>query len=207
MLRRRWYLVPAALGALLFLGYLARESLLSNVYGFLVVRDQVEPADLIFVLNGDPTVRPGMAAGLYRSGLAPRIAIARAEDSVSVVAGAYPNVTDSNITMLRSLGIPDSAIVQLRSRTGAASTADEARMLQSFVRERPVHRVIVVTSELHSRRARYILRRVLEPEGISIMVAPVADRKYGHRNWWKIEDGVIGCQNEYLKLAFSLVNY
>jgi len=207
MWRRRRLLLPVACLALLAVAWISRDRILSGMFGFLVVSDRLERADLIFVLNGDPTVRPGMAARLYRSALAPRVAIARAEDSVSVLAGAYPNVTDSNLTMLRSLGVPDAAIVQLRSRSGATSTVDEARVLHAYVREHAIAKVIAVTSELHSRRARYILRRVLEPAGVSVMIAPVADRKYGRRNWWTMEDGLIGCQNEYLKLAFYVAKY
>ena len=86
--------------------YMFREHELAAIGNFLVVRDKLEPADIIFLLNGDPTVRPGHAAVLLQQGLASKIVIARAEDSEGVQFGAYPNVTDTNITMLKQLGVP-----------------------------------------------------------------------------------------------------
>jgi uncharacterized SAM-binding protein YcdF (DUF218 family) len=197
-------LSPLVLAALLCL---FRYQVLAAVGNFLVVTDTLEAADMILLLNGDPTVRPAHAVDLFSRGLAPKIVIARAEDSVGVQFGAYPNVTDSNIVILKKLGVPDSQIVQLRPPGGVQHTADEADVVLAYCKQHSVHKMIIVTSDLHSRRARFIFRKVMSANQIKVMLSPIADRKYGASNWWKLEDGLIGCQNEYLKLLYYHVKY
>jgi uncharacterized SAM-binding protein YcdF (DUF218 family) len=187
--------------------YLFRHTALAAVGNFLVIRDTLEPADVIFLLNGDPTVRPYRAAALLRQNMAPKIVIARAEDSIGVQFGAYPNVTDSNIVILKQLGVQDSQIEQLRPPGGVKHTADEAQALLQYCRAHLIHKVIIVTSDLHSRRARFIIRRTFGADRTKVMLAPIADRKYGATNWWTVEDGVVGCQNEYLKLLYYHFKY
>ena len=58
--------------------YAFRNSALAAVGNFLVVRDKLEPADIIFLLNGEPTVRPAHAAELLYQGMARQVVIARA---------------------------------------------------------------------------------------------------------------------------------
>jgi uncharacterized SAM-binding protein YcdF (DUF218 family) len=187
--------------------YAFRTSALTEVGNFLVISDRIEPANIIFLLNGDTTTRPYHAAELLHQGLAPKVVIARMEDSESVKLGAYPNPTDSNIAVLRKLGLMDSQIVELRPPVGVQHTVDEAEALLAYSREHPLRKVIIVTSDLHSRRARYTFRRVLSGTGVKLMLSPVRDLKYGADNWWRLEDGIIGCQNEYLKLAYYYVKY
>jgi uncharacterized SAM-binding protein YcdF (DUF218 family) len=207
-LRRRRFLIllaaPVVFAALLY-GF--RLSILTGIFNFLVIRDRLVPADVIFVLNGDTTVRPGLAANLFQQGLAPKVVIARAADSPAVLLGAYPNVTDSNLIALRKLGIPEARIEELRPDHGVTSTYEEAQALLAYTKKNPVTKVIVVTSELHSRRARFIARTVLGNPAVQVMMAPVPDLKYGAGNWWKLEDGIIGCQNEYIKLVFYYFKY
>ena len=42
---------------------------------------------------------------------------------------------------------------------------------------------------------------------VTVMMAPTPDRKYGPNNWWTMEDRVVGCQNEYLKLLYYHLKY
>jgi len=174
---------------------------------FLVVHDRVEPADVIFVLNGDLLVRPQYASVLFHQGLARKVMVARAKDSAPVQAGAYPNITDSCISILESLGVPESQIIQLRPMPGVEHTVDEARALLDYCERNQLHKVIVVTSDMHSRRARFILRKTLRASSIRIMLAPVAGGNFSATNWWTTEDGVIGCEDEYMKLLYYRLKY
>lgn len=204
--RKKALVVGGASVALLVLLYLLRVNILTGIFDFLVIRDELAQADVIFLLNGDTTVRPALAANLFHTGLARKIVIARSEDSQAVQLGAYPNVTDSNIIALKKLGVPEAQIEELRPKPGVTSTYDEARAFADYSRKYPVAKVIVVTSELHTRRTRFMVRSLLSP-GTKVMMAPVPDRKYGAGNWWTKEDGVIGCQNEYIKLLFYYWTY
>ncbi len=202
---RKRLLVAAGLCLIAFTLYTFRVNVLMGIFDFLVIDDELSTADVILILNGDTTVRPMKAHELYQRKLAPKIVIARAEDSLAVQMGAYPNVTDSNITTMERLGVPASAIEQLQVPGGVTSTLDEARALQTYAAQHPVRRVIVVTNELHSRRAKFILQKVLGKT--QVLMATIPDRKYGIANWWKNEDGIIGCQNEYIKLLVYYWRY
>ena len=61
--------------------------------------------------------------------------------------------------------------------------------------------------ELHTRRSRFIFRKKLAGLPVTVMMAPTPDRKYGPNNWWTMEDRVVGCQNEYLKLLYYHLKY
>jgi uncharacterized SAM-binding protein YcdF (DUF218 family) len=197
------------LAFLVFAGlvYLLRIQLLMGIGGFLVVHDRLEKADLILLLNGDVTTRPAHAATLYKQGLAPIILVARAEDSAPVKLGAYANVTDTCIRVMQRLGVPESGIIQLSYPGGVTHTSDEARALLTYYQLHRFGNVIIVTSDLHSRRARFVFRRFFRGTPVKIMLAPISDVKYGANNWWRSEDGVIGCQNEYIKTLYYHLKY
>ena len=204
--RRRW-LLAAILLAVPVLMFVFRTNLLAAAGNFLVVSDELEPADLIFLLNGDTTTRPYHASQLFHRNLAPIVVIARMEDSESVKLGAYPNPTDSNITVLKQTGVPEDRIVQLRPPKGVMHTIDEANALLKYVKEHGTHSIILVTSDLHSRRSRFTFRKILEGTGVKLSMAPIPDLKYGAKDWWHSEDGIIGLQNEYIKLLYYYYKY
>ena len=110
LLSRKRVFTLAAIVLFPILLYVFRFQELTGTGNFLVIHDELEPADLIFLLNGDPTVRPYHAAALFDQGLAPKVIIARSQDSAGVEFGAYPNPTDSNLTILKKLGVPETQL-------------------------------------------------------------------------------------------------
>lgn len=187
--------------------YFGRSIWLSEIGRFLVVKDPLERADAIYVLNGDPNTRPFEAVRLYKQGLAPRVVIAKAENSMTNVVNLTPNTTDLCIEVLKSGGITGDRLVELSMPGGVTSTLDEAKLLKAYANQNGIHKVIVVTSDFHSRRAKWIIRKVVNSSGTKIIMRPTPNPKYGENNWWHKEDGVIGCQNEYIKLLFYWVHY
>jgi uncharacterized SAM-binding protein YcdF (DUF218 family) len=195
--------VICAIGAL----YLLRGPILTAVGNFLIVQDKLEPADLIFVFNGDIATRPFQVAKLINQGVADKVLIVRAENSLAVEAGLSQNITDLSVAMMRKAGIPEARIVQLPHPNGVTSSFDEAMALRAYVQQKQIKRIVAVTSAIHTRRARWILAKELADTPVKIMMSPAPDPRYTSRNWWRQEDGFIGCQNEYLKLGYYLVKY
>jgi uncharacterized SAM-binding protein YcdF (DUF218 family) len=187
--------------------YLFRDQLLTGLAGYLVVDDQLQPADLIFVLSGDVDTRPFRAAELYKQGLAPQIVVARAEDSPAAELGLYPNISDVTVEILQELGVPEENITLLRVEGGATSTRDEAVILRDYLERHSFERVIVVTSAFHTRRAHWILKRELARPGISLQLAAAPYRKYDITTWWQEESGLINFTNEYIKLGYYFLRY
>ncbi|PIZ25005.1 MAG: hypothetical protein COY47_08350, partial [Chloroflexi bacterium CG_4_10_14_0_8_um_filter_57_5] len=78
-LLQRVLLAGIVLVLLIALAYAFRSQILTGMADLLVVNDPLQPADMIFVLNGDYNTRPFRASELYEQGLAPVIVIAKAE--------------------------------------------------------------------------------------------------------------------------------
>src|SRR5205807_2307666 len=63
-------------------------------------------------------------------------------------------------------------------------TLEEAETLAKVVQARKWHSAIVVTSNYHTRRARYIFRHVF-PRGIDVRVASARDGDFDPEAWWE----------------------
>lgn len=204
---RRWPLLVLA-GAALLLGlWLLRTPLLVGVARLVTVEDELRPADLIFLLSGDgfEGARAHRAAQLYRDGFAPRVVVARSDDTPSVRMGLYPNDTDVNLRVLQRLGVPRESIRVLVVPGGVTSTTDEARALRGYLSRHPARRVIVVTSDYHTARARWNLRRELEGAPVEIRMAAATDPEVNASNWWRSERGLLRYASEYLKFAHNWI--
>jgi len=184
-----------------------RTPILTAFGEFLVIHDRLEPSDIIFVLNGDVATRPFQVAEVLKQHLAEKVVIARAENSIAVDMGLAQNVTDTSIAVMKKAGISQEKIIQLPFGKGVTSTFDEAVALRSYAQKTGLHRVIVVTSAIHTRRGRWIINRELAGAHVDILMSPAPDPRYKANNWWKQEDGLIGYQNEYIKLIYYLFKY
>jgi uncharacterized SAM-binding protein YcdF (DUF218 family) len=163
--------------------YLFRRPILRGMGGLWVVDEPPQPADAILLLGDDNyfAERAARAAELYRAGWAPRI----------VASGRwlrpYISIADLMERDLAECGIPTAAIVRHPNR--AANTFEEAHALLELTRAQRWRRLLVVTSNSHTRRARYIFRNVFGTEAeIRVVAAP--DSAYDPRVWWQTRAGV-----------------
>jgi uncharacterized SAM-binding protein YcdF (DUF218 family) len=187
--------------------YLFRVELLTGMATFLVIDENPQKGDVIYVLNGDVSTRPFLAARLFREGRAKRIIIAKVEDEPAVQAGIFPNETDVAVRIMKKLGVPGENISIIPVQGGATSTRDEATVLRRYVDAHEIKRVILVTSAFHTRRAMWIMRKELAGSSATILSAPAPHNKFDKANWWKEESGLISFANEYIKLIYYRVKY
>ena len=163
--------------------YLARHPLLRIAGGFWVVEDPVEHADVIIVIGDDDLSgsRAFHAAGLFRAGWAPQI--------VASGRRLRPQVGLAELIArdLESFGVPSTAVV--RFDHDAANTREEALALRRLVAEKQWRSVLLVTSSYHTRRARYIFRKLLPPE-VSLAVIPAHDPAFDPNHWWQNRSGL-----------------
>jgi uncharacterized SAM-binding protein YcdF (DUF218 family) len=208
---KRWLkaLLLAGITLLLtgLLVYPFRFQILTGLADFLTVDDQLQPADVIFVLNGDVYTRPFHTAELFKQGLAPQIAIAKEEDLPDVELGISPNGTDVAVSIMKELGVLDENIIVLHINGGVTSTRDEAKTLRDYVDENHIKRVILVTSAFHTRRAKWISEKELTGSGVTLQVAAAPHWKFDETNWWTREKGLITFFEEYLKLFYYFAVY
>lgn len=169
---------------------------------FLVVEDQPAPADLIFLLNGDPSRRALEAARLFHAGWAPRIVISEAEGELLVDLNVQKSPTHLVTELLEKLGVPAEAIRILPFPHGTTSTADEARALAQYLSEHPAEEILVVTSDYHTRRARWTISRELPRSRPRLRLIPVPGSA-PPTEWWRREDSFLLYIEEYLKFFHS----
>ncbi len=71
----------------------------------------------------------------------------------------------------------------------STSTEDEAQLLLAEIRKHGYQKLLIVTSNYHTRRAANIWRRQTASSGIEIHVAAAPDRDVVPERWWQTREG------------------
>ena len=164
--------------AFCFLLYLVRAPILRFVGQTWIVEDPLERSDAILVLSDDNFYadRAQRAAELYRHGMAP----------VVVASGRrlrpYAGIAELMVHDLAERGVPKDKIEAFAQ--DADNTKDEARALALLASKKKWRSVIVVTSNYHTRRSRYIFRHVFPP-ATRVFLASAPDGDFDPENWWQ----------------------
>src|SRR5580692_11299666 len=185
-------------GALLTLGGIYLQTMLSKFGHLWAVSDRLRSADAAAVLGGGLDDRPAAAAQLYKAGEVKQILVSKA--TYHQPGPSYP---DSEA--LIKLGIPPSAIVEFGD--DPSSTYEEARALASWAKQNDVRRVIVPTETFPSRRVRWILRHELGKVGVDARVETLTPKVYNLDNWWDTEAGRSELATEIIKYLYYRVRY
>ena len=158
--------------------YLARHPLLRYAGESWVIEDPHEKSDAIIELSVENFYadRATRAAELYREGLAPVVVAS------GVRLRPYAGVGELMEHDLIERGVPKDKI--LRFAHDAANTREEAEVLAKLAIEKNWKRVIIVTSNYHTRRTRYIFRRVF-PGKVAVSVASARDGDFDPEKWYE----------------------
>lgn len=172
----------------------------------LIHADPPERVDAIVVLA--PSLdRILEAANLYRAGYAPVVVLTREgrnlAEQLLIDRGLTKSGEERRRDILHALGVPLDAIVILEGFVG--STADEATFFAEWARTRPVRSVMVVTSPLHTARARLTFRHALEDLGIEVVVRPSTLDDFRADSWWQTRGNLRNGVVEWQKLLYYLV--
>jgi uncharacterized SAM-binding protein YcdF (DUF218 family) len=171
-------LLLLCLVVMLFAVYLIRLPLLRFAGNLWVVDDSPQASDAIVVLGDDNYQgdRAARAAELFKAGWAPHV----------VASGRflrpYASIAELEEHDLKDHGVPAGAIVRYAQR--AESTRDEAAAFSQLASARGWKRILVVTSNYHTRRTKYIFERTL-PAGTALRVVAAPDSEYDPNNWWR----------------------
>jgi uncharacterized SAM-binding protein YcdF (DUF218 family) len=102
--------------------------------------------------------------------------------------------------------VPLTAVVVLEGYN--ESTVAEARKLMPYLKLRRMQRLLVVTSNFHTRRTRMLFRRVFRETGIRVLVqATPPDNYFNPRDWWTRRRDIKTLLWEYQKLLFYALRY
>ena len=177
--------------------YLARHPILRFAAEFWIIEDPIDKADAIIVLSDDNFYadRATRAAELFREGKAPVVVASgrRLRPSAGIAELMEHDLVER--------GVPRDRI--LRFAHDADGTREEAEALARFAKERKWRSVIVVTSNYHTRRARYIFRRVF-PQDIEVRVASARDGDFDPQRWWEKRKSVKELMREFAGMMVAL---
>lgn len=184
------------LAAVAVLCFLFANTLLGAMGSFLVKAEPPSKADMILVLAGDSRGdRILKAAELVKEGYAPKAIISGPD-------GEYGHYEcDLAIPFAVKAGYPESYFVHLENT--ARSTRDEARVAVQELRKLGAHRILVVTSDYHTRRAGRMYRDEAPDLEIHMVAAP--DRYFSADGWWHNREGRKTLFMEWAKTLASWV--
>jgi uncharacterized SAM-binding protein YcdF (DUF218 family) len=177
--------------------YFARGPLLRFAGETWVVEDPLDRADAIIVLSDDNFYadRAARAADLYRHGTAP----------IVVASGRrlrpYAGIAELMEHDLIERGVPKDKIVRISHN--AENTREEAQALAQQALERKWRSVIVVTSNYHTRRARYIFLHVF-PAQTQVRVSGAQDGDFDPQHWWQSRKSLKEFTRELAGMAVAI---
>ena len=166
--------------ALVVLGVIFHNLVLGALGSYLIKAEQPEKADIALVLAGDGEGnRILKGAQLVRRGYVPRVL-------VSGPAGIYGQYEcDLAIPFAVKSGYPASYFVHFEN--DALSTKEEALAAVARLRQLGVHKVLLVTSDYHTRRAGKIFRSAAPDLKFVVVAAP--DKYFTAKGWWHNRQG------------------
>jgi uncharacterized SAM-binding protein YcdF (DUF218 family) len=185
----RALLLLAVLAGLLYLG---RSFWLPALGHFLIKEEVPEKADMAVVLAGDGYGRRILrGVELAQQGYAPRVL-------VDGPAGYYDsNEADLAVQFAVNRGARRDLLIPMHMK--ANSTMDEAKNVDRELRRRGAAKVLVVTSNYHTRRAGAVFRKYGSP-GITYRFVAAPDEYFNPDNWWRSREAQKVLLIEYLKL-------
>lgn len=155
---------------------------LASKAGSFLVLDEPRASDLILVLAGETDRRPQRALELLAQGYGKRILLdvpnnAKVFGSTEMeLAGEYVH------------NLPQAASISICPIDGLSTKAESKDVERCLVHE-PAQRILIVTSDFHTRRALSIFRHELPGREYSVAAtrdnAAFGDRWWTHRQWAK----------------------
>ena len=161
--------------------------------GRILVEDSPQHSDVILVLAGETDHRPASGLDLLNQGYAPRMII-------DVPAGSrLYNVSEIDLARNYINTLPQAAAIEICPIVGL-STRAETHDVERCLAGKPSSRILIVTSDYHTRRALSIFHHELPAHSFSIAAAH-DDAQFGIR-WWTHRQWAKVCLEEWLRFIW-----
>jgi arginine decarboxylase-like protein len=168
-------------------------ALVAGTGRFLVV-DEPEKSDAILVLAGETHNRPMLALDLLERGYAPRIVM-----DVPAAERIY-QWTAPELAQRWVQGLPQANSILICPIHGL-STRDESHEAQNCIaRAGGVHKVLIVTSDFHTRRARSVFQHELH--GVEFNMAAAHNPAEFGVLWWRQREWAKTNLYEWMRLIW-----
>lgn len=163
----------------------------------LIVDMPLQHADALIVMAGSQSERLPVAADLYKRGMAPRILLANDGVSAAFSPEKQRNLYQIEwaVEELVGFGVPREKIVKLPFYGSA--TMFDVLAVKKYLVQTGQEKIIVVTSDYHTRRTYWTFRHALKDSAVYISVFPAESNSVGAK----------GIVIEYVKLVFYVLKY
>jgi hypothetical protein len=161
--------------------------------GSALVVDAPERSDVILLLAGETDRRPAVALQLLDQGYGRRVLI---DVPAAERIYGFPQV---QLAEKYIQGLPQAASVRVCPIVGL-STREESHDAEKCLAGESGSRVLIVTSEFHTRRALSIFRH--EIRGKSFSVAAARDERQFGTRWWTHRQWAKVCLEEWLRMLW-----
>jgi len=164
----------------LFLLVLFHQPLLNGLANQLVYKDVLKPADAIVVLAGDHTGERLMSGiSLFKKGYGRKI--------VFWGGPVYWKITNGELFLrqLKENGIGPEFALWSEERLTENSTRGEAQVNMKLLKKMGAQSFILVTSDYHTSRARFVYAPLARDSNMIMYVCPVQESTVKIRGWWK----------------------
>jgi hypothetical protein len=161
--------------------------------GRMLVVDAPEQSDVILVLAGETDRRPARALELLDQGFGHTVVI-----DVPAVAKIY-NVTQVQLAEHYVQSLPQAAHVRVCPIVGL-STKEESHDAVKCLAHEEGNRILIVTSDFHTRRALSVFRH--EVQGKNFSVAAAHDSTQFGTHWWTHRQWAKTCLDEWMRLVW-----
>jgi len=190
--RRKLVLTLLIVLAIAVLGYATGDRWLPWLGEGLIAYEAPQKAELIVVLGGDTRGGRIMAASrLIHEGWAPQALISG--------AGYVYGYHESDLEVDYAMRHGESPAEFIRFPFPALSTREEARAVIDELRRMHIHKILVVTSNFHTRRAARVFRH--EAPDLESHVISSGDEMFKLHSWWRNRESRKILLDEYLKTA------
>jgi hypothetical protein len=192
--------------------------ILDWMYDQLVVHQEPDPADLIFVLAGLPE-RKRYRWELFQRGMAPQLLLSVGRKEAPFLKAQTGLPEDGNIVELLPLKPGDGNHLFLWAtqqgvypkivRLPELNTFGEIVALRGVIRQHRIRRVLVVSTDVHFRRIQYAVNALLgvsQPR-IAYLAVPQAMSTCHRDRWWSRGWDTQLVLEEWLKLAGYRLKY
>jgi uncharacterized SAM-binding protein YcdF (DUF218 family) len=179
--RKRGLLVPTAISLVIFAAalYIFHGRVLAALGGYLVEDDPPEKADAVVALAGDDDGYRVLKAGqLVREGWAPYALISGTPFLLS-------NHAEMTIDYAVAKGYPRSYFRPFERN--AVATRDETADIADELKRLGIHKILLVSSNYHTRRAGLLMRKAAPFLEVRVVAAP--DKYFTPGSWWKTRAG------------------
>jgi uncharacterized SAM-binding protein YcdF (DUF218 family) len=182
------------------------QTILQKYAELFIVNNATKGADIILIIGGDNKSRAPFGIELYNKNYGKKVFFTtpaplfikydfiQSENQVAEAIAKHFHITLQRIPSIK--------------KNGATSTFDEAYDLLAYIKnsDKNISRVIIVTNDFHTARAKYAFEKVFKLnnyQNIVFQVASVPNLHYTVQNWWKTEAGL---QN-YIPESFKFLIY